>query len=257
MSKKIKLLIADDEKLLRERLYLLLRDFAPVEIVATAQNGLEALEKILAFAPQIVITDIVMPGMNGIELAERCMQQHIQAQFIILSGHQDFQYARQAIRFGVVSYLLKPISSEELFAALNEAVNKLRPPSPETLHPGLVYSHTVEQLLAEVENELSNSRLSLKLIAQTRLFINETHAGRVFHRETGIKFSDYVNERRIKQAVALMYGDPSLSILQLSEAVGFGDNYRYFIEIFKKHYNMTPKQFQLSLKTKGIANTHP
>ena len=250
MQKKATILAVEDESILRERLVKLLVDYRFAGAVYSAANGCEAMEKIETHKPHVVISDIVMPGMSGIELMQCCHQQHPEIEFILLSGHKEFSYAQQAVQCRAANYLLKPLVVNELFETLDGVLERLDfgRQAPDQATETAIYSPTVQRLLSEVDLNLGNSALSLKQICQTRLFINETYAGRLFRREVGVKFSDYVNRCRMQQTEFLLRSSPHLSIAQVAEQVGFGDNYRYFIEVFKKTYETTPKQYQLILR---------
>ena len=104
----IRLLIADDEKIIRETICNII-DWKSlgIEVVAVCKNGLEAYDAILDEYPDIVLTDIRMPKLSGLELIQKITQNHDHIQFIILSGYEDFEYAREAMRYGIRHYLLK------------------------------------------------------------------------------------------------------------------------------------------------------
>lgn len=241
------IMIVDDEELLLDHLCNLIRKHEGLHLLGTAGNGLDAVEKIRVLRPDIVLTDIVMPGMDGIELVGYCAEHFPWIHFIVLSGHQEFHYAQKALQFGVCDYILKPILQETLFASINRLLDKIDQEGEGAPAPEPHYSRIVESILEQTEANLDNEQLSLKWLCQTRLFINETHAGRLFTKETGNKFSQYVNDRRIQKAVNLLRSNPDINISQLSMMVGYGVNYRYFIENFKKQKGCTPKQFQISL----------
>lgn len=115
----LKVLIADDEQLIC-RLVQILADWDALgmEVAGTAENGLEALEKIESLQPDILITDIRMPGLSGLELIARAKERKPDLEVIIISGYAHFEYAQSAIKFGVGNYLLKPIKKEELMSTL-------------------------------------------------------------------------------------------------------------------------------------------
>lgn len=111
------LLIADDEASIRNGLCRAIDwQSQHVRVIAEAKTGTEAYEKILELHPDIVITDIKMPGCTGLEMIEKAREQGEQAQFIILSGYDDFTFAQRAIHSQVSSYLLKPVKTAELLA---------------------------------------------------------------------------------------------------------------------------------------------
>jgi len=114
-----RLLIADDEELVRRGLGALLAREAPAAVVVgSACDGVDALELAQRTAPDIVITDIKMPGLSGLDLIERLHDALPDAHYIILSGYDEFAYARRAIALGVEEYLLKPVDPDELLALL-------------------------------------------------------------------------------------------------------------------------------------------
>ncbi|TCL69914.1 two-component system response regulator YesN [Hydrogenispora ethanolica] len=117
----IKVLIADDEEKVCTLIYKLVnwQDF-DMEVVATVYNGIEALECIKALELDLVITDIRMPGYDGIELIAKAKEINDRLEFIIISGYRHFEYAQSAIKYGVSDYLLKPIKKEELIDTLKK-----------------------------------------------------------------------------------------------------------------------------------------
>ena len=90
-------------------------------VLGTATNGPEGLHKILTKNPDIVLIDIRMPGMSGLEVIQHTREQHFEGEFILLTAYQDFEYARVGIKYGVVDYLLKPVDEEELLRAVLNA----------------------------------------------------------------------------------------------------------------------------------------
>jgi two-component system response regulator YesN len=111
----IKLVIVDDEKMIRDGLALTI-NWAEyhIEVVGVAKDGLQALEICRQVKPHIVLTDIRMPKMNGIELIQALKEEMSQIKVIILSGYDEFSYAQRALQYGAVDYLIKPIDIKEL-----------------------------------------------------------------------------------------------------------------------------------------------
>lgn len=126
MATQYKIIIAEDEELQLNSLVKKVERFCPdFNVVATAQTGSQALKLICEKHPDIVISDIRMPVMGGIELIEKARAQFPEMEFIITSGFSDFEYARSAIRLQVSDYLLKPVEPEELEKALQKVKQKL------------------------------------------------------------------------------------------------------------------------------------
>lgn len=119
----LKVLIADDEKDIVDLIAYLIREL-DVEIVGQATDGLAAYRLIIEQEPDVVISDIRMPGMTGLELIEKVKQTMEKTEFIVISGYRDFEYAKTALQFGVQDYLLKPIKQEELARLLNRLNHK-------------------------------------------------------------------------------------------------------------------------------------
>lgn len=142
----LKVIIADDE----ERICQLIRalvdwDALHMEIVGTAANGLEAIELAEQFCPDILITDIRMPGCDGLELIQKVKEENPKLEVVIISGYAHFSYAQTAIKYGVGNYLLKPINKVELTQTLEKLYQKITDRN-ET-------ENDLQQLLKDNEND--------------------------------------------------------------------------------------------------------
>lgn len=117
----LKLIIADDERIIRETISTII-DWKQynIELVGLCKNGLEAYDVILDETPDIVLTDIRMPGMDGLELIRRVSETDLNTQFIILSGYGEFEYAKTAMKYGVRHYLLKPCNELQILEVIQE-----------------------------------------------------------------------------------------------------------------------------------------
>ena len=121
-----KLIYADDEEATRSRLASVLKDNSDFEVLGCYENGYDALEAAGSFNDlDVLITDIKMPFVSGLELAKTLKETHPLLQVIILSGYDDFDYAKQAIDLDCVAYLSKPLLKSELSAALAKAKDRL------------------------------------------------------------------------------------------------------------------------------------
>lgn len=122
----MKLLIVDDEPLLRKGIMKKMEQMdLPLEFVGEAGDGLEGMSRLAAGKPDIVITDIRMPGMDGLSFIREAKQVDPHLQFIIISGYEEFEYAKKGIQYGVMDYLLKPVDKDELRGSLMRIMEKV------------------------------------------------------------------------------------------------------------------------------------
>ncbi|MDO7907891.1 response regulator transcription factor [Paenibacillus sp. JX-17] len=157
-----KVLIADDEPMIREGLASIMEwEELGYSVAATAANGREALQKYQEVQPDLIIIDIRMPGMTGLEVIRELRQSGASVHFIILSGYADFDYAKEAITMGVNSYLLKPVDEDEMkeeLLRIHTMLVREQNNGPRQVQEEMIYrDHLVEALLFSSES-LSGDR---------------------------------------------------------------------------------------------------
>lgn len=147
----IKVIIADDEENVCRLIRGLINwDLLGMEIAGIAHNGVETLDLIKALSPDLIITDIRMPGYDGLEMIRRATNINPELDFIIISGYDHFEYAQNAIKYGVSDYLLKPIKKDDLLAALNKMREKYLRRTEQLNHE--------EQLKKQMKNDVRKIR---------------------------------------------------------------------------------------------------
>lgn len=155
----IKVIIADDEEKIRQLIVKLINwHELDMEVVFVSSNGLESLEAIQKYKPDIVISDIRMPGMDGLELIKKARELGIKTDFIIISGYRHFEYAQKAIQYGVEDYLLKPIKKVELNNTLKKMQERYREKSEQ-----ITYEERVRRTLKNDAGRLRTTYLSMLL----------------------------------------------------------------------------------------------
>ncbi len=160
----VRVLIADDHNLFRAGIRLLLEELPGIQVVAEARNGLEALDAVQSHSPDVVLMDIAMSGMNGLETTTRITKEYPTVRVIILSMHANEEYVWQALRAGAVGYLLKDAGTAELELAIKavaQGETYLSPPISKQ-----VISDYIRRMGSEAEkNEadlLPHKRLTLR-----------------------------------------------------------------------------------------------
>lgn len=122
-----KVLLVDDERMILDGIATIVDwNSQGAELIGKVLNGLEALDLMEQNTPDIVITDITMPGLDGIGLVKKAKEKHPEVKWIFLSGYSEFEYAQQAMRYGVKHYLLKPCNEQQIIEALTEVIKEIR-----------------------------------------------------------------------------------------------------------------------------------
>ena len=243
-----KIVIAEDEELQLNSLVKKVEKFCPgFTVVGTAQTGSKAYKLICEKAPDILISDIRMPVMTGIELMEKARIMFPELQFIIISGFSEFEYARSAIRLQVSDYLLKPVETEELQKALNKIRLKLQERAQEesAAFNGDSENKTAEQVAFAVIEYLQhhyNEEVNLNQIASA-LHYSPSYLTKIFVQQYNTTPSKYMISLRMQKAQQLLAHNPELSVRQIGETVGYPEQ-GYFSRIFKKYVGVSPLEYR-------------
>lgn len=195
----------------------------------------EALEGLRLCPVDLLITDICMRSMSGLELIARCKQEKLATHFIIVSGHNNFSFAQEAINQGADYYLLKPVNPEEAAKALAKACGQRSEPQTETKKE----KNTFESILAYLNEHYAEPITLSELAAQ--FFINMNYLSELFSDKTGKTFSQYRNHLRITRAKALL--DSGWNVNDAAEKVGYEDA-RYFSRVFHQMTGLTPTEYK-------------
>ena len=236
MTIMYKVVLIDDESIITEGLQKVV-DWAAhnCQVVALAQDASSGAQAIRQHQPDILFTDIKMPGEDGLTMLAGLKGEFPRMQIAVLTGYRDFEYAQRAIRLGVSRFLLKPSKMEELNEALEYmtgVLDALAPteepePPPETENPN---SFLVRQAQAYI-GEHYNQRLSLLDVAD-HCYVSQWHLSKLLNKHLGQTFYDLLNLVRIQRAKELM-SDPALRISEVAEQVGYADT-AHFSRVFKK-----------------------
>lgn len=232
----MKILIVDDEPLILKGLMKIVDEAAPPGTeVRAANNVSEALVVMQAYMPDVTVTDLNMPERNGFELIEEAREGGLCEQFIILTGYEDFDYVRRALRVGVVDYLLKPIDKNEIANLLARIAEDLPPDSDSE------YTVHAKRILLYMEGHYMQD-LSLEHLADL-MNLHPHYISRLFKKETGDNFVNHLNTLRIREAQKLLKACWHLPVNVIGQRVGF-ENKHYFTKVFKKYTGITPGAYR-------------
>ena len=245
-----KVVIIDDEPIIVEGLSKAV-DWKSLQcdVVGSASDGLSGLKLIREKEPDIVISDICMPGLNGLKMIAALRSEFPRMQITILTGYREFEYAREAISLGITRFLLKPSKMDELNEAITVMCEKLSA-APATGPDKASGQETEEATEANgfiVKNALQYMRshyaekLLLSEVAD-EIYVSQWHLSKLLNKETGQSFSEILNGIRIEKAKELLK-DPSLRICDIAEAVGFQD-LPHFSRVFKKIAGVSANEYR-------------
>jgi YesN/AraC family two-component response regulator len=234
--------IVEDEKAIREGLTIIIENHLGSSVyIYEADNGSACIELLSQFPIKLIITDIRMEGLNGIEMMEQINKQRIEAEFIVLSGYDDFKYCQKALHLGAIDYLLKPVDEEELIRAVNKALHRIK---TENDDKGTYCKPEFRKLINDIMEYIKenySSGITLDTLAE-KFHYNPVYLSLLFKKTTGIKFVDYLNRVRIQNAKRLLLRE-NIGIEQVAFQVGFKDH-AYFARLFKKMEGYTPSDYR-------------
>lgn len=236
----LRVLLVDDEIMIREG-FKRLFDWAAhgCEVVGEAADGMEALARIDALNPDIVIMDINIPIMNGLKVIGLSRIKHPDTAFIIVSGYDDFSYCREALRLQITDYILKPVNYEEFGCCIdNLKISMFHRKAEQKTEPQ--EERTIVSVTRYMQEHLAEE-ISLSVLAE-EFHLSPQYISQLFKSEIGVGFLSYLTSIRMEKAKKLLLST-ALSIAEVSEQSGYGD-YRVFTKTFKKSEGVTPSQYR-------------
>ena len=243
----LRVLIVEDEEIIRRGLLCMI-DWAGMgcRIVGDAADGREGLALMRTEHPDVVLTDIRMPRMDGLEMAEAARAEGILPQLVFLTSYAEFGYAQQALRLQAADYLLKPVDEAELAALMKrlaaagagretpaEGIDWRRYLEDEGLNPYV--HHAMERIRADYRE-----RLSIEVLAE-EAGVSASYLSRKFKEATGQTFLELLTRERLQNAIVQL-ASGKYRVYEVAEENGFGD-YKNFCSVFKKYMKCSPREF--------------
>lgn len=248
------ILIVDDEPRTRQGIQKSLTAWsAGKHHIEAAASGVEALEWLNEHTAHIIITDVRMPEIDGLQMLERLSARGQLPVVIVISGYAEFEYARKSLKLGVFEYLLKPLDKSLLIDAVQraleldsgrermDAMEKLV--DPKLLEAGrdeARYGLAVKDALQYIGDHLHEA-IGMKQVAD-HLHLNASYFSALFKEQTGVTFSDYLTRRRLQKAKELLVST-QMPIWEIAEQVGYHTT-KYFIKVFKDSEGASPSQYR-------------
>lgn len=259
----ISMLIADDEKVIRKGLLSLEWEKIGVHVAGAVSNGVEAIKVIESEKIDIVLTDIRMPKIDGIELARELTKSDFSTKVILLSGYSDFVYAQSGIKLGVFDYLLKPSDPDEVLSCVlraSEALQqersrnkkmmmlekeidnfKLVKESEKILYDDNKKRKDTVQAILKYIMEHYTEEISLTTLSE-ELHFTSVYLNRILKKEMDLSFLKLLTSIRMYHAARLLR-ETSLKINVICNRVGIGDQ-GYFSQVFRKCYGVSPYDYR-------------
>ncbi len=248
------LLIVDDEPVIRRGIRKLI-DFKALSIgkVYEASDGEKALGIFSEKQPDIILADVNMPKMDGLELAREIKKRNKQVRIAIITGYEYFEYALTALKAGVDDFVLKPVSKNDVHELLKKMVEDIRNDEAdmnllESLkslqnmsNPGKEDSGYKKVIQEAMKNNMSNPGFSLLSLSQI-VNLSAGHLSTVFKKIFGIPFHEYLITMRLQRA-KIMLLSTGFKVYEVAEKVGFDDP-NYFSTSFKKKYGVSPNKYR-------------
>lgn len=246
-----RLIIADDEPKIRKGLC----SGYPWEklgftVTGEAANGSEALDLIAVHPIDVILADIRMPVLSGIDLAKRLHEQNSPVKVVLLSGYRDFEYAQKAIQYGVCEYLVKPTGYDAVISAfkrlrdtLDRECRKTSEHSDEKQPEEGYYDKIINTVYLYIENNLSSANLEGAAAVVNRSIF---YLSRLFKQHTGQNFSDYVMSKKMDRATSLLSGC-HYGINEISNLLGY-DSEKNFSRAFKVYFGKCPRDYRGNLR---------
>lgn len=228
-----KLLLVDDNEFERNGISYLLQKYQIPVSISEVSNGLDALALLKSEHFDVLISDIKMPIMDGIELIKRVREFDTLIDVVIISGYDDFEFAKKLLNSNIVNYILKPLNTLEFI----ETITNLPCLKKEST---TAYSKIINQVLTIIESEFSQN-LSLEDLA-SRVFLSPSYLSNLFKKEVGENMIPYLNQYRLERARDLLTHS-NMKVTDIAVFVGI-PNTSYFNRMFKAAYHMSPSTYR-------------
>lgn len=240
-----KLLIVEDEKWIRKGIRAMIDTSRNLlSDIREAENGSQAIEIWREMHPEIIITDICMPDMDGCTMCEQIYREAPETEFIIVSGYNNFEYARRALGFRAADYLLKPVDITALNDILERCIQSVAGRKNDSDMVDYMINKNRSQgegsviaAVVDIIDKNYDKKLNLTELAR-HVHVSESHLSSLFKKELGTSPIQYITNLRINRAEELIK-KTSLTISDIAAMVGYSDQ-TYFTKVFRRTTGQNP-----------------
>ena len=213
--------------------------FPAVETVSCAYSGREALNKMRSLPYGILLTDIRMEGMDGLELVRQVHEAYPQTVCIIMTAYDQFSYAQQAIRLGVKDFLVKPCAESAMRSLIESVLTSAAEAMPPVRNEAPADDESIlPQAVAYIQNHLYDN-ITMAEVAN-HFNLSYSYFSRIFHQNTGKTFTRYLTQIRMKEACRRMLSGEKMN--DISQSLGY-QNAANFTRAFSREFGMSPARW--------------
>jgi two-component system response regulator YesN len=243
---KLKVMLVEDEAMVLEG-YKKLFDWESrgCVVVCEAGDGISAVSLADCYRPDIILMDINIPLLSGLEALELIRKRFPDTAFIIISGYNEFEYAQKALRMQAADYMLKPVKFDELARVVDRIRRELlRRRSAGLRREEDAGGKRIYKIISYLHEHIAEA-ISLKKLSE-EFFLHPAYISQLFKQETGMNYHDYLIRLRLDMAKKKL-STSDLSITQIAALTGFQD-YRGLSQAFKRFEKTTPSMFKALIK---------
>lgn len=209
--------------------------------VITAYGGSLARDYLKQYEPELLVTDIKMPKVSGLDLAEYVFENEMKTKVIIISGYGEFEFAQQAMRYGVSEYLLKPVLKADFVKTLERLFPEVELQKPGADELDAANGYNICEMVKKYVEEHYGENLSLEVLA-SYVHLHPAYLSKVFKENENQNLSGYITNVRMEKAAQLLQ-EPERKVHDVMEKVGYQKS-QYFSKLFREKYGVTPVEYK-------------
>ena len=257
----MRLIIMEDEDIIRQGLVQTIDwQMMGVSVIGSAADGEEGLTLVRELAPDVILTDIRMPRLSGLEMAQKLRTEGNEVPIVFLTSYADFSYAQQAVRLGAADYLLKPVDEMELMHIFEQLGKKIEKQLGEVFEDDKLLDWQsclqnnalnpyVREVLAIITRDYPK-HLNIESLAD-RQGVSASYLSRKLKEATGHTFGSLLARYRLRQSLVLLR-EGRLRVYEIAEQTGFGE-YKNYAQVFKKYLHTSPTLFLQEIKKHSLS----